>query len=463
MKREFIRWGLVAGFAAVSAVGAFAQQATQQGSVGDGLIDALVKKGVLTYQEAEDIRTDMQNEYKATPGGFLSVGSPAVTGLRLYGDARLRYQYNNIQTMNGTPNHDQDRYRYRLRIGADYTFAENWKAGVRLETASKSDSTNQDFGGYFSKDGDSIYVGLAYLEYETKTPEFFGNSFADYFDMRAGKQLQPFTLNDMLWDPDINPEGFSEQIGWSDVFVDGLGVTLRGGEYITSNAKNDTGYQNTGGTKGSDQFLFVAQAEAKYNFDKNTSLVVAPAFIKETNGLATSANQDGGAVFDKQNNIPFVGNIDVITIPVQFGWKMWDLPNKAYGSWGYNFSADDWAYQVGLTHGGGNQIWNLGYQLGNASKKGTWQVGLEWRYVEAGSYSTWLQDSDWAASYQNQQGPALSAKYAFTDNIVGGITWFHSSPIKDNSGVTPVNGVTASGGANIGVTDMVQVDLNWKF
>src|SRR5471030_2780569 len=56
------------------------------------LLDALVKKGVLSDQEAEDIRANEAKDYATTSAGKLTL-SDHVTNLKLYGDARMRYDY----------------------------------------------------------------------------------------------------------------------------------------------------------------------------------------------------------------------------------------------------------------------------------------------------------------------------------------------------------------------------------
>jgi hypothetical protein len=437
----------------------------------NALIDALVKKGVLTNDEAKGIEADLQKQAQSTPGGFLQLGSSADKGLRIYGDARLRFQWNTAATAGpGNENHDQDRYRIRVRLGADYRFAENWKAGVRLETGSKSDSANTDFGGFFSKDNSALSIGLAYLEYENNSPSLFNNSIGDYVDFRAGKILQPYFSNDLLWYSEVNPEGFAEQIGWKDVGAEGLDLTLRGGEFIISNVNEDSSWV-TGQTPSSDQFLFIAQAEAKYKFDKNVTLTVAPSYITETHGSAyvTANQQDGGAAFDtgqlpQVNGYTYFGRIDVVTLPVEVNWKAFGLPNRVYGTWGYNLSANDRAKVYGLADGAGNQFFNVGYQLGDTKKKGHWQVGAEYRFVEAASYDSFLTDSNFASNYLNQQGFILRASYAFTDNIWGAVSYFHSNSIDGNA--TPVRGLTASSNTAsslIKQVDLFQLDLNWKF
>ena len=51
----------------------------------------LVKKGVITDQEAEDVRADLVKENAATSAGKLKL-STSVTELELYGDTRVRYE-----------------------------------------------------------------------------------------------------------------------------------------------------------------------------------------------------------------------------------------------------------------------------------------------------------------------------------------------------------------------------------
>ncbi|MEI6560618.1 MAG: putative porin [Verrucomicrobiota bacterium] len=58
------------------------------------LLDALVRKKVLSSQEAEDVRADLIRESAASNAGKLQL-SNSITSLKLSGDVRLRYQYDN--------------------------------------------------------------------------------------------------------------------------------------------------------------------------------------------------------------------------------------------------------------------------------------------------------------------------------------------------------------------------------
>ena len=84
--------------------------------------------------------------------------STSITEMELYGDIRLRYQYNGGETDN-TPvaapgagvagTHDwqeRERERYRLRLGLRGTLLDDWFFGLRLETNASDRSTNVTFG-----------------------------------------------------------------------------------------------------------------------------------------------------------------------------------------------------------------------------------------------------------------------------------------------------------------------------
>jgi len=80
-------------------LGCFAAGLCSQASAQDSgaLIDALIKKGILSDQEAEDIRADLSRDYATqSSAGKLDISSN-VTRLRLSGDARVRYQFDNEQ------------------------------------------------------------------------------------------------------------------------------------------------------------------------------------------------------------------------------------------------------------------------------------------------------------------------------------------------------------------------------
>ena len=113
------------------------------------LLDLLVRKKIITDQEAEEVRTELTKQYAETSAGKWKLSTP-ITELELYGDARLRYEYRSGQTEGDVspPNDWQERKRerYRLRIGLRGVLADDWFFGVRLETSTNPRSTNVTFG-----------------------------------------------------------------------------------------------------------------------------------------------------------------------------------------------------------------------------------------------------------------------------------------------------------------------------
>src|SRR3954468_10749908 len=93
------------------------------------LLDLLVRKKIITDQEAEEVRADLTKEAAATSAGKWKLSTP-ITELELYGDTRLRYEYRSGQTEGDVspPNDWQERKRerYRLRIGLRGVLADDW-------------------------------------------------------------------------------------------------------------------------------------------------------------------------------------------------------------------------------------------------------------------------------------------------------------------------------------------------
>src|SRR5881394_3435462 len=227
---------IVAGIFALGTLSMFAQDA-------GALRDLLVRKKLITDQEAEEVRAELTKEAATTSGGKWKLSSP-ITEIELYGDARLRYQYNGGQTGDNSPLarpangvagkddwQERERERYRLRLGLRGTLADDWFFGIRFETNASGRSTNVTFGddtspssagggGPFAKGSDGVFVGQAYAGYK---------GFKDT-TLTVGRMPNPLVTTPMLWDPDINPEGLAEQWKHTYNFEFGGGSTTAAAE-----------------------------------------------------------------------------------------------------------------------------------------------------------------------------------------------------------------------------------------
>ena len=106
------------------------------------LLDILVKKKVISDQEAEEVRADLMKEYTTTSASKINISAP-VKELKIYGDTRMRYEYRAAQSQaNPSDSSNADRFRYRLRLGMDVKLVDNWFFGTRLETSTSPRSSN---------------------------------------------------------------------------------------------------------------------------------------------------------------------------------------------------------------------------------------------------------------------------------------------------------------------------------
>src|SRR5262245_28389940 len=117
------------GFLAAATL--FAAQAAFASS--DALIDALERKGLLTSREAAELKEQTyKDERDVFPGTKIVIGS-WLDELKIYGDARVRYEEFTDQKLIRTDNlgtpvkaapwygeiDDRTRFRYRLRLELD--------------------------------------------------------------------------------------------------------------------------------------------------------------------------------------------------------------------------------------------------------------------------------------------------------------------------------------------------------
>ena len=266
--------------------------ATSHAQDAGALVDKLVKKGVLSSQEGEEVRADMMRDFATqTSAGKINISS-SITELKLYGDLRVRYQYDDREAQVAAPNHvdQRSRWRYRLRLGADVTMGENWFAGLQLQTGPNSDSGNQTFSNGFNND--SIFISKAFMGWKN-----------DWASVVVGKQKNPFYTTDLVWDPDINPAGIVETISLNKLFGRGASGPAGGTGYDGKTAAGpgissesswelslvagqlfyaDNNEFNFGTDLKTDAYMFVEQLIGTYHFNKNVSVTLAPAYMNIT-------------------------------------------------------------------------------------------------------------------------------------------------------------------------------------
>jgi len=518
------------------------------------LLDLLVKKKVITEQEADQTKAELAQEYAATPAGKLSLSTP-VQQIRLYGDARMRYEYRegnaflpNTQGASDTAN--ADRVRYRLRLGADVTLTDDWFLGIRLETSNSGRSTNvtesqgQTNTAPFGKAntvtttvvtgetatlvtnkagtvtgvkltpttatavtsvnfGNTIFVGQLYMRYKL----------FPFLTVEAGKMPNPFITTPMVWDPDINPEGFAEQFKYTfgpfggsttagydkdgksskDVVTantpEGMTVDVFGnfGELVYDTASPQNQFGNTATSTGrNDTWMFGAQVGSRLNFNKSMYLQVAPTFYT----YSGEQNSDFGAVYsgDPGGNQVGINNLKIIDIPAEFGWKMFGLPMTAFGDFADNIdsraraNASNFMLNTLATAGtplvndNGTNVashpnkndgiaWQAGLRIGKVQKKGDWTLAAYYQYSGAYSLDPNLIDDDIFDAHLNMQGVVFQAGYALTDAVTLNLQYNHGEIIDKALGTGGAGGTISNSASTPTLRNynLLQVDCNVKF
>ncbi len=153
---------------------------------------------------------------------------------------------------------NRDRYRLRARLGVLAKVSDDWSAGIRLATGNTSDrvSTNQTMGQDFNKY--QLMVDRAYLKYDP----------VEWFSATGGRIQNPWFSTDLVWDEDLNFEGFAATIKPS--FANGdFRPFLTLGAFPLREENPPT---------RPNRWMMGVQAGTKWNFAQNSRLTVGLAW-----------------------------------------------------------------------------------------------------------------------------------------------------------------------------------------
>jgi putative porin len=418
--------------------------------------------------------------------------STSITELELYGDVRLRYQYNGGETKDRGPVappgagiagtndwQERERERYRLRLGLRGTLMDDWFFGLRLMTSNNERSGNVTFGddtasstsgggGPFERNSDLITVDQAYAGYKG----FPG------FTFTGGKMPNPLINTRMVWDPDITPEGLAEQ--WKHTFVFGaepapppsfskdgkdskgvvaakppepflkLDLFANFGQFVydDANPENPLGARATTSANGTNQlvpntdaFLLAWQVGARFNFPHNFYFQFAPTLYNYTgNGDTFNIHYQGGSPYltnadSLAQNQTGINSLLIFDMPAEFGWKAWGLPMRVFGDFATNLEADDRANAAGEPgHGSQRYAWQVGLGIGQLKKKNDWQFNVWYQQIQQYALDPNLIDDDIFNAQENMHGIAAQLTYNFTAAINLQLTYAHGWQYNGNLG-----------------------------
>lgn len=410
------------------------------------LLDLLVKKGIVSDQEAEELRAELVKDFAAnSSAGKLNLSS-GLTELKISGDARIRYEHRTGENAAGD-NIDRGRFRYRLRPAITGTLGSQWFFGLRLENGSGSRSSNVTFGddaGPWAKTNDGFYAGQVYLGYKPT------NDWTIY----AGRMPNPFVNTSLLWDGDINPEGFAEKFtfaaGKANYFVN-LGQFI----YDSANPQNAL----APAVNRKDQYMLGWQAGATVKVSEKSSFTVAPTLYHYVNNEHNSKTFAGSFTPAAQTAI---NNLFIADVPVDFTTSLANgAAFRAFGDFAYNFDGEDRARKYGRPDLDSEVwAWQVGAQYGKAKLRGEWDVKAFYQETGLFALDPNLVDSDLFDSRVNTKGFVVGLNYLLSDAVTLTVTYAN--------GKTKNQSAISAGSGDIGIPTLkgfglVQFDVVAKF
>ncbi|HWQ90804.1 MAG TPA: putative porin [Clostridia bacterium] len=381
----------------------------------DALIDKLVDKGILTVNEANELREETDKNF--TQAYSVKTGLPDwVSSMKFNGDFRGRFE--GFYTEDDLAV-DRNRLRYRLRYGVTVNFLQGFEAGLRLGSgdidsypASGIDpiSNNQTFQNNGSKKG--IFLDLAYGRW------LFVNRPAGTALVTLGKMENPFTLTDLVFDHDYTPEGLAAQFTYK--LADGHSLQLNSGAFVLDEISAST----------SDPALLGAQLLYQADLSKKISLSAGATFLAITSeeqlannrvpniNAGNTRNADGTPAFDFN---PVVADLGVT--------YTLDTMRFYNGAFPIRLAAE-YIYNGGAPSRADNDAWAAGITFGKAGKRKTWEASYHYKWLGANAWWEELVDSDFGAFWASPQANSgmSSAGYAAGTNVRGHVVRLAYAP-----------------------------------
>lgn len=485
------------------------------------LLDLLVKKGYVTQNEAQSLRSETESLQNSNNASFTkwSIGK-GIKSVELFGDIRLRFENRQARTPSyGAVN--LDRYRYALRLGLRGDLTGDFYYGLRLETASNprspwvtfaTSASGTPYQGPFGKSTAGLNLGQIFIGWRA----------GDYMDITLGKMPQPLYTTPMVWDSDLCPEGAAERfkysIGPADFFAN-FGQFIYQDDNPTTSTPFLFSSTDLTGRSDNPPFLATMQGGFKYNFTTNINFKAAatlyeylghgsnstagptagtPGFSDIYVGAGAggvvpgypyvgASGYNSGSADGFYYNQTGVNNLLVVEFPFELNFMVLKQRARIFGDYAQNLQGNqraaaasdaganafvyeypikipyernqNEAYQLGFAIGNGD---DLSQVYGTALKKGVWEARVYWQHTDQYALDPNLVDSDFFEGRENLQGVYAAVAYCFTDAVVGTLRYGYAARIDKKLG---------TGGSNQDIPQVnpvdqyqvVQLDLGVRF
>lgn len=418
----------------------------------DILLRKLVQKGLLTEQEAQEVKDEVRREAAAEqqaatpplaskPHAAPETARPAseetppraaaqkpsetaqvlpnwVKTTQWSGDLRLR-----VENQRREPAADRIRERFRLRFGFVTKPWEPLEVGVRLTTGATGDpvSTNQSFGGTF--DRKPVLLDKAYAKYSPW----------EWLSAVGGKMENPFhTVTETAWDADVTPEGAALQLKMPDN-DNRITPFANFGAFRVSELASDAGDPGLFGVQGG------VEAKLPAGFSWKPSISYYDWTAVQGSSTANFNNApSGNTTVTEGAAAKFRDDFNLVVVASQVGLPpVANQPVTLFGDWTHNEGAAD-----------DDGAWAAGVEVGKVTEKlGSWKTFYLYKKVEPNASFGPLTDSDFGGGGTNHEGHRMGVQMGLNKWASLGLTYTRADELEGTQ-----NRV-----------DTLQADANLKF
>ena len=322
--------------------------------------------------------------------------------ISLSSDYRFRFEWID----NEAASDKRDRWRLRARFGAEAEVTEDLSIHLRFASGGSSPvSTNQTLDGGFSSKG--LYLDRAYLDWSPVAYE--GVS------VWAGKMKQPLvTTSNLIWDSDVTPEGIALKLEHE---LDFATLYANAAVFMAEERSSDDDTYLWGlqlaAEAGDDISIKGGTTYYIWNNIEDFGLLVEE---DDSFGNSTIVNADGDLAYAED-----FGTLELFThLKSEVG-----IPAQVFISWITN------------TEASGDEDNGLiaGFKLWKAKKPGTFEIGYDYRDLEADAIIGAFTDSDSCGGGTDCEGHRLKGKYQLDKNLQFGLTYFFNKVDPNGSDV----------------------------
>ena len=406
----------------------------------DSLVKKLVDKGILTQEEAEQLKGEIAYDEKNLREDNNKKDMPQwVQDLKLKGDFRLRHEWSH---RNDATDNDRNRGRIRYRLGLETKINDkvivaaglasnggDGKNSSNVATTSGTNfsprSNNESFQNAFSKQ--AIVLNYAYAQY---TPN-------DKLTLTGGKMLNPIWEPwEFLWDTDITPEGGSVQFNYP-LMGDNLKlVSSLSGFQIDEISGNEA-----------DPFMYVAQTGVQGKLgDKFDYKLIGSWYGTDNITKTLLANRSATNTINPANSSQYAYHYSTYGGGIELGLND-PLGEKSplyiprigvFGEYMYNPDPPD-----------KNTAWMVGGYLGNSKVNGfkTWKVIGAYKLIGQDAFLDTFPDSDFYSGSTDIKGYETALEVGLAKNVSFSVDYYRGGRLKTNKVLE----------------SLLQTDLNFKF